>query len=62
MQGYADMKAALGDGDAATMNLSLGERPVYTPVITFTAPSSVATPFSNPSRVGRVSCWMAKKA
>ena len=25
-----------------TMNLSLGERPVYTPVITFTAPSSLS--------------------
>ena len=29
-----------------TMNLSLGERPVYTPVMTLTAPSSLTWPFS----------------
>ena len=29
-----------------TMYLSLGERPVYTPVITLTAPSSVTWPLS----------------
>ena len=38
-----------------TMNLSFGERPVYTPVMTFTAPSSETCPLSKPSSSGLVS-------
>ena len=38
-----------------TMYLSLGERPVNSPVITLTAPYSVTTPFSKPSSPGFVS-------
>ncbi len=38
-----------------TIYLSFGERPVKMPVLTLTAPSSVTTPRSNPSRSGRVS-------
>ena len=38
-----------------TMYLSLGERPVNTPVMTLIAPSSVTCPFSKPVRPGLVS-------
>ncbi len=43
------------DTSSITMNLSLGERPVYTPVITLTAPISVTCPLSNPCKLGLVS-------
>ena len=40
-----------------TIYLSFGDRPVKTPVITFTAPSSVNCPLSKPSKLGLSSSW-----
>ena len=37
--------------ESFTIYLSFGERPVKTPVITFTAPNSDNCPFSKPSKL-----------